>query len=118
MDIKSEASRPPKYVLAIIALFLILQVGIPIVQAGQSGSHRWGWQMYSRFPALGEYSVVLQDGSLREIDAREHLAFWRFELTPNDELLSQLCERESDAVSIRVHQDGSGTFEEFQCNDG
>lgn len=117
METRNDTARLPKYVVAIIGLFVLLQFGVPVIQASQSGSHRWGWQMYSRYPEPGEYRAVLQDGKVREIDVREHLASWRFELTPNDELLSQLCEREPDADAILVRLDDPDEFEEYRCTD-
>jgi hypothetical protein len=109
-------SRRHFLVLAVIAIALALQFAVPAMQLTREGPQRWGWQMYSRPAALGTHVAVTQSGSERPLRMSNHVFRFRAELLPSATLVRQLCEREPDAVAIRVRHRDSDRVDEFSCD--
>jgi hypothetical protein len=102
--------------LAVIAFALTVQFVVPAVQLTKEGSQRWGWQMYSRPASFRSISGVTAQGDEFPVMINTHFFRIRAEITPSPLMIEQLCERERDAVAIRIRDRNRATISEVQCN--
>jgi hypothetical protein len=102
-----EARRGGPWVRPFVVAYLVIQVGVPLVQLGADRPARFGWQMYS---AVHPVDVVVVDhgGRRRTLDA-ELVDLVRSDLDPLVAIAPELC---ANPVVARVLTVDRSTGEE------
>jgi len=85
------------------ALFLLVQVALPVAALFGDRPGRFGWHMYSAVPDLPEVWVIRSDGSEMSVDL-SRLAKGRAEINYTTALWAALCE-EPDVSAVRLLRD-------------
>lgn len=75
---------------AFFIVFLLLQIGIPLVKLLGPRPARLGWQMFSSYVVQPEVEVVYRDSTVA-IDQTRYLAHLRSEMRTGDQLPKHLC---------------------------
>jgi hypothetical protein len=102
-----RTSRPTAALL--IALFLIIQLTLPISRLGDDSAKRFGWQMFSKSSTPPGFVVRMNDGAEVEISLDDYTAILRADIALIDRMPPHLCAIMPDALSV-TWQTG-----EFQC---
>lgn len=84
----------------VIALFLIVQLTIPIVQAGSDAPERFAWQMFSKGESAPDFVIVLSNGETQPIELADYVAAGRAEIDYDEYMPPHLCSVIPDAVEI------------------
>lgn len=109
----SPARRRAVYLFG--AVFLALQLLIPLRQLGGPFIRPFGWQMYSAL-ADHRYQVELIDGSAGEIDPADYVLRYRGEVDYQEVLPEVLCERIPGATEVRLTSRLAGIDERHRCD--
>jgi hypothetical protein len=102
-----------RLVVGLAALFLVVQIAVPIWMLFEPRPARVGWQMYSGARSLPEVVIVGEDGAEQVVDIIEYLAEPRAEIDYAARFAEQGC-RLFDAVVVRV-KPVDGPAEEVEC---
>lgn len=114
---RASAAWSPRTVAAaaFVALFVAVQVTVPVLALDGPRPARFAWQMYS---VLGEppaqYSVQLADGSARAVDQADHVAYPRPDVRVAEHLPAHLCASVPGATSVLV--EGAAASWEHRCD--
>lgn len=83
-----------------VALFLALQLGIPLARLGEGDrTQRFGWQMFTAAEEAPEFVVVTEDSEI-EIELLDYLARARADIDIVGSMPAHLCEVVAGAVSV------------------
>ena len=94
--------------LLVIAVFLAIQVSVPISRLIHDTPQRFGWQMYSSGRPATEFTVTTSDGVI-SVNKRDFLAAARAEIAYEELLPPHLCVVIADAVAVEWEEG------EYQC---
>ena len=98
--------RSPIVALAVIAVFTVIQLAIPISQiGGPQATDRFAWQMFSTFIPDPGFVVVTESGE-SEVVISEHMARVRWDIAIAEVLPDHLCRTVPGAVRV-VWDEGS-----------
>ena len=100
-------------VLAVVVLFVAVQLILPAIMLFTPRPSPFGWQMYSAARSLPEVVAVDEDGSERRVDVLAHVAGPRAEIDYAGRFADQAC-RIVDAARIRI-TDAGGRVVEVDC---
>ena len=91
-------SRP--LALMVIAVFLIIQLALPISRLGDVSAKRFGWQMFSEGSTLPLFVVHTDDGTEFETSLDDYTAMLRADIDLVDLVPPHLCAVVPDAASV------------------
>jgi hypothetical protein len=97
-----------------VALFLAVQILVPIIQLGKTRPAHFGWQMFSDWRPIPTYWIVLADGSTREIDLHEHIAVRRLDADYHSVFPDYLLRTYSEALAVRWQWPDSAEVQEYR----
>ena len=84
--------------------YLLIQIGVPIVQFESDTPARGGWQMFSDRRPAPEFVVVMTDGTEEAIALSDFVAFPRADLPLETTLPAHLCRVVSGAEAVVINQ--------------
>jgi hypothetical protein len=83
-------------------LFLLIQIGVPLVRLRAPRPARFGWQMFSASPQRIRFSLLMQDGTTQPANLGKYVAQSRGEVNLEEALPRHLCRMVSDVVSVEI----------------
>lgn len=98
---------------AFLAIFLVWQLVVPTAALFGPRPQRYGWQMYSTFPALPKAWTIDAQGVATPVEVKQYFANARAEMDFAAALRAGLCDA-SGAVAVKV-SDPRGTTETVRC---
>lgn len=104
-----------KVVLAVIVLFLAIQIGVPLAKLSSRRPARFGWHMWTTVPSRRNFSLLMRDGSFRVADLSPYVALARGELDLNNALPPHLCRMMPDVAAVHVNSVGASTAQIHKC---
>lgn len=87
---------------AFFVLFLLLQIGVPLVRLAKPRPARFGWQMYSAKLQRPRFSLVMRDGTTRPADLHPYVPQSRGEVDLERALPQHLCRAMPDVASVQI----------------
>lgn len=86
--------------MALIAIFLVVQLAIPISRLSPpETAHRWAWQMFSRTPHSIQF-VIHTPTDTTDVELHEYMAQVRGDIDLTEVLPPHLCAVSEDAVKV------------------
>ena len=114
-DANATGPVPRRRAVALgVALFLVVQIVVPLIQLGQPRPAHFGWQMFSGYPPFPTYWIVLADGSAREIDVHDHIGVRRLDADYHSVLPDYLRRTYPEAVAVRWRWPDAAEDEEYR----
>ena len=111
--VRTDATGRRRLLAAVIVAFVALQVAVPTLMLFQERAARFGWQMFSGARSDAEFVLVDRLGVERKVEVGDYVGKQRAEIDFEAVLPPYLCEREPDAVLVRMlTPDGRGEKEE------
>ncbi len=95
----NENLRRSRAVTWCFALFLAIQIVVPLHRLAQPRTQPFGWQMFSSI-AGHRFELESPDGSSRQIDPEDFVLHYRAEIDYRDHLPQLLCEQFPDASAV------------------
>jgi hypothetical protein len=100
---------------AFFVLFLLIQVGVPLLRLWSPRPARFGWQMFSASPQQIAFSLVLRDGTSQPVSLGRYVAQSRGEVDLEDRLPPHLCRVVPDVASVEITKPGSTQRRVYRC---
>lgn len=85
--------------LAVAAIYLAVQVALPVRGLLDSGVNRWSWEMFSRGSQQEKFRVVRPDGDIYTT-VQLVLGISRYEIQYDDDGAEILCSYFPEALSV------------------
>lgn len=105
----------PRSAMLFFAIFLLVQVGLPLRQLFLPYPARFGWQMFARARIFPNYWTVTRDGVTAPVDVSIHFYTLRPEIELGSEFPDHLCRTLTDVAMVRsALPDGTKT-EVYRC---
>ena len=97
-------------------VFLAVQIAIPLVQLVWSPRPaRFGWQMYSVVSAAPSFTLIMRDGTTRQLDIRPYVSSLRGDVPLARFLPPHLCNLFPDAAAVHYQMDDGSQAGTFSC---
>lgn len=96
--------------------FLTLQIAVPIIRLTSPRPARFGWHMWTARPQAPQFSIVMNDGSVRPADVSVYLASSRGEMDAGSVLPPHLCRVIPDIVAVEIRPRGSNAVQLYRCH--
>lgn len=97
--------RSPRIAAAVVGVWLVVQLVVPIWRLSADGQDRFAWRMFSTFEARPTFVVHTPDGE-RSVDLEAVTARLRGDLDLAAHLPEHLCHTVPGAVRVSWDDDG------------
>jgi hypothetical protein len=98
------------------ALFLAVQLGVPLAQLWAPRPARFGWQMYSVLSVRPRFTLLLADGSRQEVDITAYTANMRGDMAFEQFMPPHLCRQFPRATAIEHERPGASPPQRYICD--
>jgi hypothetical protein len=95
-------------------LFLAIQIGVPLVKLRAPGPAPFGWHMFAAIPTRPKFSVVMRDGTIREVDPLRYFGERRGDMDFQRALPPHLCST-MDIAAVQILFPGSERSQVYTC---
>lgn len=104
-------------VAAVVLLWLLVQIAVPLWLLRYPPPVRFGWQMYAGFPERPRLTVFHADGQRRQLSSRRYFAYFRLDLTPGYEprLATVVCRTRPQIVAVEVTPSRGKQAQRYTC---
>ncbi|HEX2053195.1 MAG TPA: hypothetical protein VHJ78_05630 [Actinomycetota bacterium] len=101
-------------ILAFCAIYLLVQIAVPLARLPNPNNKPFGWQMYS---AISHYtfSVRTAGGSTERVNPRDYVLRYRADVDYRPYLPQLLCERVQGAVAVTAKNPLTAAKREYPC---
>ncbi len=89
-------------VVCLFAIYLLVQLALPILQLNSSSIDRLGWQMFASPAPAPVFAVLSEDGTRLAIELSDYVAFPRGDLPLAATLPAHLCQVIPGAASVET----------------
>ncbi len=113
--LRQHVSRRRLVMLA-IALFVGVQIIVPLVALAGPRPARFSWQMYSGIRTHQTFTLQFEDGTTRPVIAGDYLVHPRADTDHTTWLPDHACRAEADLAAVLIEQPGHETVE-VACTD-
>jgi hypothetical protein len=98
------------------ALYLLVQIGVPLARLRAPRPARFGWQMFSAVnQQRARFTLVMRDGTKQPVNLSQYVALSRGELELEKALPPHLCRVVSKLASVEITKPDSPQPREYKC---
>lgn len=100
---------------AFFVIFLLLQIGVPLVRLWAPRPARFAWHMFTTNPKRVRYTLQMNDGTSKAVDLGQYVGLSRGEVNLENALPAHLCRVVPDLAAVQITKADSKQSRVYRC---